>query len=145
MIYLKNKYYLSGNNVIVYNNVTSVKHVKSDEDYVHLRDVESGELIFPGKGWKEYIPQIGDILVPFHKIDSTPIHVGFRQFMGSKVIYHSDCKLIYSHNYAHNHVVVKCKNCDKELMQGINTGECVPLNYQPAGKSCKCEVDDTVP
>lgn len=107
-------------------------------------DVESKEVIVPEKDWAEYTPKQGDILVPFHKTACTPIHVGFRQFMGPTEIYHPNCELVYNHGYGRNLVVVQCSHCGEELRQGTNSGECVPLNYQFANEHCKCEDDDTI-
>ena len=139
MIFLVNKYYLVENHIVVFRNVTLITKPGTNT-HTSLLDQDSGETIFADKNWKEYVPAIGDVFVPFHKTADTPIRIGFREFSKPFEIYHTNCELIYNHDH-HNYVIVRCQLCGKELMQSINSGECVPLNYIYQGspeKNIKC-------
>ena len=123
MIYTVEKYYVACTNYIIYRDVQLLQ--RQSENFV-LKDTISGETLLVSKNWEEYKKQKSDILVPYHHVNDYPIYTAFRQFLsGRSTVLHSKCKLVYPHEGNQHYVVVRCEQCGIEMMQAINSGECI--------------------
>lgn len=123
---IENRFYIGDKYVMVYREVERVSSQDSDDELC-LQDIRTHKKMFVPKSWKEEKLDLQNMYVSHYEMNKKNIYVKFRAFVGRYKIFHERCKLQFDHGCGKNLTLVKCCCCGKLLQQGINSGECIPL------------------